>query len=53
MLADPCANPAIFARGVQARLQEHSSDNVFFSSFLASTFTVLQWLIDGLFQRKL
>ena len=52
MLADPCADPGIFARGVQARLPENSSDNVFFS-FLSSTFTVLQWLIDGLFQRKL
>ena len=29
MLADPCADPGIFARGVQARLPEHSSD-VFF-----------------------
>ena len=30
MLADPCADPGIFARGVQARLQENSSDNFFF-----------------------
>ena len=30
MLADPCADPGIFARGVQARLPENSSDNVFF-----------------------
>ena len=52
MLADPCTDPGIFAWGVQARLPEHSSDNVFFS-FFSSTFTVLQWLIDGLFQRKL
>ena len=51
MLTDPCADPGIFARGVQARLPENSSDNVF--SFLPTTFTVLQWLINGLFQRKL
>ena len=49
MLADPCADPRIFARGVQARLQENSSDKVFFS-FLSSTFTVLQWFINGSFQ---
>ena len=30
MLADPCADPGIFARGVLARLPENSSDNVFF-----------------------
>ena len=30
MLADPCADPGIFARGLQARLPENSSDNVFF-----------------------
>ena len=53
MLADPCVDPGIFARGVQARLPENSSDNVFFFFFLSSTFTVLQWLINGLFQRKL
>ena len=29
MLADPCADPGIFARVVQARLPENSSDNVF------------------------
>ena len=29
MLADPCANPRIFARVVQARLPENSSNNVF------------------------
>ena len=29
MLADPCTDPGIFARGVQARLPENSSD-VFF-----------------------
>ena len=52
MLADPCADPGIFARVVQARLPENSSDNVF-CLFLSSTFTVLQWLINGLFQRKL
>ena len=52
MLADPCADPGIFARVVQARLPESSSDNGF-CPFLSSTFTVLQWLINGLFQRKL
>ena len=52
MLADPCADPGIFARVVQARLPENSSDNGF-CLFLSSTFTVLQWLINGLFQRKL
>ena len=30
MLADPCAYPGIFARGVQAKLLENSSENVFF-----------------------
>ena len=30
MLADPCADPGIFARGVQVRLPENSSDNVLF-----------------------
>ena len=29
MLTDPCAGPGIFARVVQARLPENSSDNVF------------------------
>ena len=29
MLADPCGDPGIFARVVQARLPENSSDNVF------------------------
>ena len=29
MLADPCADPEIFARMVQARLPENSSDNGF------------------------
>ena len=33
MLADPCADPGIFARGAKARLPEHSSDNVFFFLF--------------------
>ena len=36
--------------GVQARLPENSSDNLFqFSTY----FTVLQWFINGLFKRKL
>ena len=43
MLTDPCADPGIFARVVQARLPENSSDNV----FLSSTFTVAyQWFIS-------
>ena len=29
MLTDPCADPGIFARVVQARLPENSSDNLF------------------------
>ena len=29
MLADPCADPRIFARVFQARLLENSSNNVF------------------------
>ena len=29
MLTDPCADPEIFARVVQARLPDNSSDNVF------------------------
>ena len=53
MLADPCADPEIFARGVQARLPENSSDNVFFFFCPQLLLTVLQWLINGLFQRKL
>ena len=51
MLADPCVDPGIFARVVQARLPENSSDNGF-CLLLSSTFTVLQWLFNGLFQRK-
>ena len=46
MLADPCADPGIFARVVQARLPENSSDNGF-CLFLSSTFTVAyQWFIS-------
>ena len=52
MLADPCADPGIFARGVQARLPENSSDNVCFIYFLSSTFTVFQWIINGVFFSK-
>ena len=52
MLADPCADPGIFARGVQARLPENISDNVFFFIFLSSTFTVLQWIINVFFFSK-
>ena len=46
MLADPCEDSGIFDRGVQARLPEYSSDNVFLFSFLSSTFAVLQWFIS-------
>ena len=49
MLADPCADPGIFARGVQARLPEHSSDNVFFFFFVLNfyCFTVASlWFIS-------
>ena len=47
MLADPCADPGIFARVVQARLPENSSANGFLSFFLSSTFTVaFQWFIS-------
>ena len=48
MLTDPCADPGIFARVVQARLPENSSDNVFvffvlnFYSFTAA----YQWFIS-------
>ena len=38
MLADPCADPGIFARGVQARLPENSSDNFFFYLFFVLNF---------------
>ena len=31
LLADPYADPGIFAKAVQARLPENNSDNVFFS----------------------
>ena len=41
MLADPCADPGIFARVVQARLPETALTTVFVF-FLSSTFTVLQ-----------
>ena len=51
MLTDPCADPGIFARVVQARLPENSSDNVF-CLFLSSTFTVLQWLIMVYFKEN-
>ena len=44
MLADPCADPGIFGRGVQAPLPEHSSDNVFFLFVLNFyCFTVAYW----------
>ena len=46
MLADPCADPGIFAWVVQARLPENSSYNGF-CLFLSSTFTVaFQWFIS-------
>ena len=49
MLADPCADPGIFARVVQARLPENSSDNVFCLFFVLNfySFTVAyQWFIS-------
>ena len=48
MLTDPCADPGIFARVVQARLPENCSDNVF-CLFLSSTFSftvAYQWFIS-------
>ena len=50
MLTDPCAGPGIFARVVQARLPENSSDNVFLSFFVLNfySFTVAyQWFISN------
>ena len=49
MLADPCADPRIFARVVQARLPENSSDNGFCLSYVLNfySFTVAyQWFIS-------
>ena len=49
MLADPCADPRIFARVVQARLPENSSNNVFVVFFVLNfySFTVAyQWFIS-------
>ena len=49
MLADPCADPRIFARVVQARLPENSSNNVFvfFIVLNSYSFTVAyQWFIS-------
>ena len=48
MLTDPCADPGIFARVVQARLPENSSDNVFvFFVLNFYSFTVAyQWFIS-------
>ena len=49
MLADPCADPGIFARMVQARLPENSSDNGFLFFFVLNfySFTVAyQWFIS-------
>ena len=49
MLADPCADPGIFARVVQARLPENSSDNGFCLLFVLNfySFTVaFQWFIS-------
>ena len=40
MLADPCADPGIFARVVQSRLSENSSDNGF------CLFFSMQWFIS-------
>ena len=49
MLADPCADPGIFARVVQVRLPENSSDNGFCLFFVLNfySFTVAyQWFIS-------
>ena len=48
MLADPCADPRIFVRVVQARLPENSSNNVFvFFVLNFYSFTVAyQWFIS-------
>ena len=48
MLADTCADPIIFARVVQARLPENSSNNVFvFFVLNFYSFTVAyQWFIS-------
>ena len=50
MLADPCADPGIFARVVQVRLPENSSDNgfcLFFFGLNFYSFTVAyQWFIS-------
>ena len=49
MLADPCADPGIFARVFQARLPENSSDNGFCLFFVLNfySFTVaFQWFIS-------
>ena len=46
MLADLCADPGIFARVVQARLPENSSDNVFCLFFSKKTI-ILQGLGGG------
>ena len=47
MLTDPCADPGIFARVVQARLPENSSDNVFclFVLNFYSYTVAYQWFI--------
>ena len=39
MLADPCADPGIFARVVQARLPENSSDNGFCLFFVLNFYS--------------
>ena len=49
MLTDPCADPGVFARVVQARLPENSFVNVFLSFFVLNfySFTVaFQWYIS-------
>ena len=47
MLTDPCTDPGIFARVVQARLPENSSDNIFvFFVLNFYSFTVAyQWFM--------
>ena len=48
ILADPCADPGFFARGVQARLPENSSDNVFLLFFVLNFY----WIINVFFFKE-
>ena len=48
-LSSACADQGIFARGVQVRLPERSSDNFF---FCPTCFTVLQRVSNGYFKEN-